>query len=172
MNSVSTTKQQQISHPLEKELSIQDQSTVIDVNQTETQLISHVEYDNKDDEIEQQLQEVYDLALDGYQQQSINASTVEGKYKARVGEVAAQFLNTALGAVREKNLQKKYKDKNVLDKNKLKALLPVKNVTNNNLVVADRNEILKMLSPNNQPIFDQQNASAKKPSDKKTTSTD
>ena len=64
---------------------------------------------------------------------------VEGKYKARIGEVTATMLNVALGAVREKTALKMHKDK----------LTPIPGAgpqtVNNNLVVADRNEILQML---------------------------
>ena len=66
---------------------------------------------------------------------------VEGKYKARVGEVAATMLNVALGAIREQRALKEHKDKlGVTAKN---AGTP--NTLNQNLIVADRNEILRTL---------------------------
>ena len=170
MTSKSHIIEKSINHPLENTLDIEQNTTQIDVIERQTQLSTHDEYDKKDGEIEQQLQEIYDLALEGYEQQTINGNTVEGKYKARVGEVAAGFLNTALGAIREKNLQKKYKDRNVLDKNKIKD----KNqVTNNNLIISDRNEILKMLQNSPIVVDDSTNiidASTKKSQNKETKS--
>lgn len=171
MTTKSHIVQKNINHPLEDTLDIQQNTTQIDVVERQSQLSHHVEYDKKDGEIEQQLQEVYDLALEGYEQQTINSNTVEGKYKARVGEVAAEFLNTALGAIREKNLQKKYKDKHILDANKVNAIKDKNQITNNNLIISNRNEILKMLqksqiiADNSTNIID---ASSKKSQDKKT----
>ena len=65
---------------------------------------------------------------------------VEGKYKARVGEVTATMLNVALGTVREKRMMKEHKDK--LSPNKHQGTI------NNTLIVgdsvmADRNELLR-----------------------------
>jgi len=69
---------------------------------------------------------------------------VEGKYKARMGEVTATMLNVALQAVHEKTILKIHKDKLMTDKTNTAQQRG--GVTNNNLVVtADRNEILRML---------------------------
>ena len=57
------------------------------------------------------MQEVYDAAMGGFETQMDEAEIVEGKYKARNGEVAVQFLNAALNAAKEKSGLKQHKDK-------------------------------------------------------------
>jgi hypothetical protein len=98
-------------------------------------------YDAKDDEIEEKLEEIYTIAMDQVQTLGDEIERVEGKYKARMGEVSATMLNVALGAVREKSALKMHKDK----------LTPVAGSTgartvNNtlNVVTADRNELLRL----------------------------
>ena len=95
---------------------------------------------NKDDEIEGQFQEVYEKAMDAFDEQSTEAELVDGKYKARNAEVAAQYLNTALHAVKEKSNVKQHKDKMVVAKEKAKT----PGTVNQNLFV-DRNDLLKAL---------------------------
>ena len=106
-----------------------------------TELTSIETYDEKDSEIETQFQEVYDAAMGAFEGQFQEADLVEGKYKARVGEVAVQFLNTALQAAQNKSLLKQHKDK-IAEATKKNS---TPNTVNNNLIVADRNEILKKL---------------------------
>ena len=78
--------------------------------------------------------------MGAFESQLEEAELVEGKYKARNGEVAVQFLNTALGAAREKSVLKQHKDKVTVQKGKIGTVH-----NHNNLIVADRNEILKTL---------------------------
>ena len=61
--------------------------------------------------------------------------------KARVGEVAVQFLNTALQAAQNKSLLKQHKDEIAEAKNRNSGPKTV----NQNLIVADRNDIIKKL---------------------------
>jgi hypothetical protein len=128
-----------IEHPMEEVLDIEPGSTLVPtLPSRNTELVLAEEYDDKDKEIEEQFQEVYDLALDAYEQQAADAEAVEPKYRARNQEVAVQYLNTALNAAKEKAGQKQIKDKLANDR---KATGP--KTVNNNLVVADRNELLK-----------------------------
>jgi hypothetical protein len=68
--------------------------------------------DPKDNEIEKQFQEIYETAMSAYEALFQEVDLVEGKYKARTGEVAVQFLNTALNAAGNKMKLKQGKDKN------------------------------------------------------------
>lgn len=132
------------SHPMEDILGIEPNTTTITTSERTSTDISETtteDYDNKDIEIETQFQEVYDLALDAYDSQMNVSGDVEGRYAARNGEVAVQFLNTALAAAKEKSNIKTNKDKLSVAKGKLKG----SGTTNNNLIVADRNEILKAM---------------------------
>lgn len=131
-----------IEHPMEQVLGIEGGTTEVPaIPQRSTELATVDEYDNKDEEIETQFQEVYDLALDAYEQQAADAETVEPKYRARNQEVAVQYLNTALNAAKEKSTLKQFKDKMFNDR---KATSGPKTV-NNNLIVDDRNNILKAI---------------------------
>jgi hypothetical protein len=99
------------------------------------------EYDQKDVSIEGQLEEIFDSAMKQFEIQAVEVQQVEGRYRARNGEVAAIFLNTALSAVSKKADIKAHKDK-------LKMKPASGNgggTTNNNLVIADRNDLLKAL---------------------------
>lgn len=130
-----------INHPLEGFFEIEEGSTHLPMVQRETTLTPHVEYDSKDTEIESQLQEVYDVAMSAFEQQFTEIEIAEGKHKALVGEMAANFLNTALAAAKEKSLLKQHKDKLSLQSAKSSSPRTV----NNNLVVADRNEVLRAI---------------------------
>jgi len=95
----------------------------------------------KDTEIEQQLQDVYKAAMDAFDNQNDVIEEVEGKYVARNAEVAVQFLNAALAALREKSTIKQHKDK--LQVTDFANKLP--KTVNNNLII-DRNELLKLIT--------------------------
>ena len=128
-----------IHHPLEEVFEIEEGTTIVPHVARTTEMIVHEEYDKKDGELEEQFQEVYDAALGAFEGQMDEAELVEGKYKARNGEVAVQFLNAALAAAREKAGLKKHKDKVAIEKGKIGT----PKTQNNNLIIADRNELLK-----------------------------
>jgi hypothetical protein len=139
------TKTKTIEHPLEEMFDIAEGSTMIEYEERmPTVLVDHNEYDEKDKELENQFQEVYDKAMDAFDVQSDIAETVEGKYSARNAEVAAAYLNAALAATKEKSSLKQAKDK---------LKVAEQRAANNTggtgaqggFVVADRNDILEML---------------------------
>ena len=127
------------SHPLEEMLNIEEGTTMVPSSKRSTDMVVKAEYDEKDDEIDEQFQEVYDLALDAFEAQAQEAELVEGKYKARNGEIAAQYLNTALAAAREKSDLKQGKDKLAIAANKLKP----GDVGDGKKIIADFSEILR-----------------------------
>jgi len=129
-------------HPLEEFFDIEPGSTPKEVvTVVPTELVVTETYDEKDGEIEKQFQEVYDAAMVAFDVTTGSIDSTEPKYRARNEEVAVQYLNTALAAAREKSLVKQHKDKMVVAS--AKATRP--GTVNNNLIVADRNEILKQL---------------------------
>lgn len=135
-----TTREKEIEHPMEDILDITPCTTVVEYKEVEPSPVAPMTtYDAKDDEIEGKLEEIYAVAMGSVESIGDEMERVEGKYKARIGEVTATMLNVALGAVREKAALKMHKDK----------IQPVTSggpqTVNNNLVVADRNEILQML---------------------------
>lgn len=133
-------KEKYIEHPLEDVLDIDSGTTIVEYREAlPADVVSMPTYDAKDDEIEGKLEEIYTVAMEQVQVISDETERVEGKYKARMGEVTATMLNVALGAVREKSALKMHKDK-VSPANQSGP-----STVNNNLIVADRNEILRAL---------------------------
>jgi predicted oxidoreductase (fatty acid repression mutant protein) len=124
-------------HPLEEAFNIEPGTTVSVKTERTTELAVAEQYDEKDEEIEGQFQEIYDAAMAAFEDQCAEAEVVEGKYKARNMEVATQLLNSALHAAKEKANQKKEKDKNDIAKNKI-----TKKVTNNNVFMGSHQEVL------------------------------
>lgn len=125
-------------HPLEEVFDIEPGSTLVEYEEKSLSIINEPDvYDPKDVEIETQFQEVYECAMDAYEAQMEETEGVEGRYKARNGEIAAQFLNTALHAAKEKANLKEHKDK-------IGGHVAPGKVVNN--LVLDRNELLKMLA--------------------------
>lgn len=129
-----------IEHPLEKVFDIEPGTTMVPTIQRTTELTAVHTYDEKDKEVEGQFQEIYDAAMGAFEQQTLDVDSLEGKYKARAGEVAVQYLNTALEAARSKSAQKQHKDKMSIDQGKAGP-----KTVNNNLFVGDRNELLRNL---------------------------
>lgn len=129
------------SHPLEEMLDIEEGTTMIPTSKRSTDMVIQAEYDEKDDEIDEQFQEVYDLALDAFEAQAQEAELVEGKYKARNGEIAAQYLNTALAAAREKSGLKQGKDKLAIAANKVTG----KDLGDGKKIIANFSEILRAI---------------------------
>ncbi len=133
---------------MEDVLGIEIGSTVIEYTElTPDPIIESPLYDDKDMEIEEKIEEVYGLALGTASIVTDEIERVEGRYKASLAESATQSLNIALGAIREKRMLKEHKDKLQIAANKSK--IPNNMTTNNNLIVANRNEILKMLADQN-----------------------
>ena len=110
-NTTRTEIESLMEHPLEEAFDIEPGTTLTTKTERSTELAVTEQYDEKDREIEDQFQEIYDAAMAAFEDQCAEAEVVEGKYKARNMEVATQLLNSALHAAKEKASQKKEKDK-------------------------------------------------------------
>lgn len=138
-------KQKVVEHPLEAEFDIESGTTPVEYTEVvPTEVLPAVGYDEKDGEIEEKLEEIYAVAMGQVEVIGDEMERVEGKFKARIGEVTATMLNVALGAVREKRMMKEHKDK--IGVTAKTAGTP--QTLNQNLIVADRNEILRTLMGN------------------------
>lgn len=141
---MSEQKEKQIQHPMEEILQLETGSTtIVKAERENKELVISETYDDKDQEIEQQFEEIYNAAMSAFEQQEDEMTNVEPKYRARNQEVAVQYLSTALSAAREKANLKNHKDKTTLAQTKGPSTV------NNNLVV-DRNEVLKSIVGNQQ----------------------
>ena len=131
-----------VNHPMEDVLDIESGSTQRPIAQYEKKdPIVTQDYDTADEDINGNFQEIFDTAMDAYEQQALDIDAIEPKYRARNQEVAVQYLNTALSAAKEKANLKMHKDKM---KTKRETAGP-KSVTQQGIIVADRNELLKQL---------------------------
>lgn len=131
-----------INHPMEDVLGIEPGSTTVtEFAMIPQELVEHGDYDAKDNEIEGQIQEVYELAVQAFHQQMGTFATTEDRNRPRNMEVANAFLQTALQAVSAKTTLKTNKDRNLT---RAKSSSQPTSVTNNTLVM-DRNSLMKML---------------------------
>ena len=98
--------------------------------------------------IDEQLTDVHNKAKAGFNHFIGSMDDIEPRYQARHGEVAAQFLNIALSSTSQRANTNYQRKKMRLAKN-IGAGGPKQ--VQNNLIVADRNDVLKQLF---QPDFE------------------
>ncbi len=134
MSTKITDKEREISHPLEEVFDLEENTTVVPYKEVKTDLVPYEPFDVKDEELESQLQDLYDMAIEAFENQQSESDTMESRFKARNAEVAAQYLKTALEAVREKRELKQHNDK-----------ITKKDSGANNSVTLNRNDIIKLL---------------------------
>jgi hypothetical protein len=97
----------------------------------------------EDLKLDGQLTTVHKAAMDAFEAQHAIAQTVDPKFSARNSEVAAQYLNIALDTIKTRG-DLKYK------RNKIRIatnpeLAAAGKPTQNNLIIADRNDVLRSL---------------------------
>ena len=98
------------------------------------------EVDAEDKEIDCKIDAVHDAAMQTFQNQMQYAEMVEPRYAARNAEVAATYLNIALNAA---GMRARVK----ADRKRSSAFVPYAgSKTQNNVVVASREDIMKMIS--------------------------
>lgn len=97
--------------------------------------------DDEDKAISAKIDDVYDKAIDAFEEQTAYTQVIEPRYAARNAEVAANYLKIALDAA---STRAKVKE----GKNKSQPFIPFNNQNSGtqNIVVADRNDLLKMMS--------------------------
>lgn len=132
------TVQKNIAHPLEDVFDIEPETTLITREEQKTELTPIMEYDEKDAEIEEQIQEIYDKSLSGYERILDECEDIEGRYLARMMEVGVQHLKMALDAAGAKQRMKEMKDK-------LKGKVAGGPKTVNNNLVISREELLRTM---------------------------
>lgn len=138
---------QHIAHPLESVFDMEEGSTIDIENdyalvEGESNLPAEVEKDEEDIEVDRKIDAVYDAAMEAFETQTAYTEIIEPRYAARNAEVAANYLTIALNAAGARARVKS-------DRKKSGQFIPHGNKTTNNLIVADRNEILRMLDVDN-----------------------
>ena len=97
------------------------------------------EVDPEDKENDARIDNVYTAAIDAFNQQTQYQEIIEPRYAARNAEVAANFLTIALNAAATKARVRG-------DRKKQSACVPFTNNKSSNVVVASREDILRMIS--------------------------
>lgn len=97
------------------------------------------EEDPDDKIIDGKIDAIYDAALETFQQQTEYTQIIEPRYAARNAEVAASYLTIALNAVATRAKVKGERKRNA-------AFVPYAGRNPNNVVVASRDEIMRMIS--------------------------
>jgi ABC-type Na+ efflux pump permease subunit len=134
-----------IEHPLEDFFGIEEGTTNVPTIQRTTELVEATVYDDKDTEVDEQFQEVYDIALEAFEAQAEEAELVEGKYRARNHEIAAQYLTIALNAANSKGTLKGNRDKNRINELKLAQSQKGPIESKDGMITGNRNDIMKAL---------------------------
>jgi hypothetical protein len=139
-----------LQHPLESVFGMEEGTIDIEqeyavAEQAQTAPLTEAPLDVKDEDdklIEQRLDDVYEMALQTFQNQTAYTEIIEPRYAARNAEVAANYLNIALAAA---NSRAKVKSDR---KRANQAFVPYANggKTTNNLVIASREEVLRMIN--------------------------
>jgi hypothetical protein len=94
--------------------------------------------------IDDSIVDLYQKAIDAFEEQINNAQLVEPRFAARNMEVAKMFLDSATELVHLRQRQEEHKDKKSIAERKL--LGPGRGgLTQNNIFLGDRNEVLKKL---------------------------
>lgn len=138
-------------HALEKFLNIEP-TPIEKVKYDAEPLTKHEGYDKKDSEIEKQMQEVFIQSMEGYRNLENLLDAIEPKYRARMAEVALQYLKTSLDAANSKGKLKEGKDK--LDLRQALSANKGGNNTTNVILSANRNELLRELRKISLPDID------------------
>jgi hypothetical protein len=136
-----------IANPLDELFQTQ---TVVDVQEydqaTEGELASlqselpSPDADAEDVEINRKIDEVYNSAIETFQNQMAYTEMIEPRYAARNAEVAANYLNIALNAASTRARVKN-------DRKRIATFVPYANgKTQNNVVVASREDIMRMIA--------------------------
>lgn len=140
-------KQNLFTNPLDELFNIEEPGEMIEdqymqVNQSQLATVEPTtsEKDAEDVANDQKIDEVYDLAITAYKQQTAMVEIIDPKFAARNAEVAANFLNIALNAATSKAKIK-------TDRKRVGMFNPAANAnkTTNNVIVASQEDILKMI---------------------------
>lgn len=136
-----------IEDPLTTVFNIESNTDIQEYQETTEGAIATVnntaEKDAEDIIIDKNIDEVYNLALSAYKDQTEMIQIIEPRYMARNAEVAANYLNIALNAI---STRAKVKG----DRKRTETFVPYQNKFQQNVVVANRETLLQMLSIDNE----------------------
>jgi hypothetical protein len=137
-------------HPLDSVFGISEEMSESDIDSRYEMVEANHQpqpptQDVKDEDdvlVEKRIDEVYESAISAFQQQVSYTEIIEPRYAARNAEVAANYLNIALAAANSRAKVKN--DRKRANQN----FVPYSGAgkTTNNILIANREEILKMIT--------------------------
>lgn len=95
--------------------------------------------------IDGQLETIHSAAMDAFEKQVRMSDEVDPRFAARNAEVAAQYLTIALNATNSRVDAKAKRQKIRLQKQIAAGAAGGNTITNSNVIIADRNAVLKAL---------------------------
>ena len=137
--------------PVEGEIIDDDSDDMELIPVEESDIVEQSNLTEPDQEIRDDITELYDRAIQAFDDNDENIESLDPKYVSRAMEVNRQYLDTALSAIKLKQQQKEHADRMELELTKIKTKNSSKtgDTINNTLIVADRNEILKRIKGEN-----------------------
>lgn len=142
-----------VQHPLEQVFNLPPNSTTVEsFVPRETELVLADGYDDKDVEIEANFQEVFDKAMDVFDEMQESMLATESITHAAKQETASMMLTTALNAAKEKARMKEHKDK--LRSKAISGGATIEGGTTNtqNNIFLSTSELIKMMASEKSPI--------------------
>jgi hypothetical protein len=97
-------------HSFEDVLGVPPNTTEISKTRVTSELVISPDYDEKDVEIEEDIADIQDKALELYEYLYDELDDADQSKKARLAEVAGQLLNTALSATERRRVMKQHID--------------------------------------------------------------
>lgn len=137
-----------IEHSFENVLGVPSGTTEIEKTRVVSEPTQPDEYDTKDNEIEEDLVEIQDKALELHEHLVDEIEDADPSKRARLAEVADQVLNTALSSLDKRRSLKQHKD---ILKQKDRAIDKKGGpggTTQNNLFIGSHDEVLEYLAKN------------------------
>ncbi|MEM2159525.1 MAG: hypothetical protein QXN55_01070 [Candidatus Nitrosotenuis sp.] len=132
---------------LQNVLDEDDDQPMVAMSGATTNEVAPYQDDAEDKEITEKIETIYNAAMDAFDAQTQLVEIVEPRYSARNAEVANQYLNTALNAMA-------LRSRNKSDKRKSAAFIPYAQNNQTNIVMASRNDLLKMIKDRKETIID------------------
>jgi hypothetical protein len=126
------------SHPLEEVLNIEPNTTAIQTIEVSGDMVEDGTYDEKEREIESDYQQIAEAALETYVKLQDEMDGTDKRAIARLAEVSATVLNTAISAINGKAKLKELKNK--IDAKKNQSPTSVTNI-----LQIDRNELVRKI---------------------------
>lgn len=143
-------EEEEVSHNLEDFFGVEKGTTMVErakfISRT---LIRHEDYDDKDVELEGDLETIYQKAMEAFEDTINVRFSDDPKSEILAKSQANEFLKTALVAVKEKGTIKSNKEKNVIARERISKT----SSTDSGKISMDRNELLRMLRSE---VFDEE----------------